>query len=569
MARLALRSPIAYDQSDDSVADVLRAMCDQIETDLTGTMREVVHNSGEMMQNAMMAVAAVAEVDLRATEIAASAQSMNDSATAVAGAVEQLSSSARDIRGQTQTSTEVAEQANRAAGNASQQMQALRASIERIGAIVGLIESIAARTNLLALNASIEATRAGAAGRGFAVVAQEVKSLSGGTRKATEEIRKLIDELTASSQVSMGAVDQIVVINQRFLEQAQSVGRAVDEQGAAIDEIARSVAAAAVEAGGVSSKTAEIVERSQRTAAIGETLGRQTESTTRAIEDLSKRLVIAVRESNAGNRRAQDRLPTEEAGQLRTDSESRRIRTVDLSEGGALLHPPEDLPLAEDQRVTLALDGVGAIEARFCGQSSLGCHLAFERMDRSTRQRLVARLGEILAADRRFVDGAQQAARQVEAALGRLLESRRISLSELFDPRLEPIAETNPQQFRHRALEALEEVLPAIQEPMLGIDERIVFCATVLRSGYLPVHNNQYSHPQRPGELAWNLAHSRNRRIFDDRAGLRAARNCRPFLLQAYQRQMGGGELVLMKEADAPVFVNGEHWGNVRLAYKY
>ena len=115
----------------------------------------------------------------------------------------------------------------------------------------------------------------------------------------------------------------------------------------------------------------------------------------------------------------------------------------------------------------------------------------------------------------------------------------------------------------------LERVLPAIQEPVLSLDKRVVFCATVDRTGYLPVHNDVYSQPQRPGDPVWNAANCRNRRIFDDRAGLLAARNTRPFLLQAYQRNMGGGELVMMKEADAPVHVAGRHFGAVRLAYRY
>jgi hypothetical protein len=68
--------------------------------------------------------------------------------------------------------------------------------------------------------------------------------------------------------------------------------------------------------------------------------------------------------------------------------------------------------------------------------------------------------------------------------------------------------------------------------------------------------------------VAWNTAHSRNRRVFADRVGLAAARNTRDFLLQAYSRDMGNGQVVRLKEADAPVIVKGRHWGAARLAYK-
>ncbi len=86
--------------------------------------------------------------------------------------------------------------------------------------------------------------------------------------------------------------------------------------------------------------------------------------------------------------------------------------------------------------------------------------------------------------------------------------------------------------------------------------------------GYLPTHNRVYSEPQRPGQRDWNTAHSRNRRVFADRAGLAAARSTRPFLLQAYRRDMGGGQFVRLKEADAPITIKGRHWGALRLAYK-
>jgi methyl-accepting chemotaxis protein len=64
------------------------------------------------------------------------------------------------------------------------------------------------------------------------------------------------------------------------------------------------------------------------------------------------------------------------------------------------------------------------------------------------------------------------------------------------------------------------------------------------------------------------MANSRNRRIFDDRAGLSAGRLTQPFLVQAYPRDMGDGNRVLLKEFDAPIVVNGARWGAIRLAVK-
>ena len=102
-----------------------------------------------------------------------------------------------------------------------------------------------------------------------------------------------------------------------------------------------------------------------------------------------------------------------------------------------------------------------------------------------------------------------------------------------------------------------------MQEEALGLDPRIVFCAAVDRNGFLPTHNVKYSHPQ-GNDPVWNNANCRNRRIFNDRTGLSAARNRKPFLLQTYRRDMGGGQFLVMEDLSAPILVKGRHWGGFR-----
>jgi len=103
---------------------------------------------------------------------------------------------------------------------------------------------------------------------------------------------------------------------------------------------------------------------------------------------------------------------------------------------------------------------------------------------------------------------------------------------------------------------------------MLELSPKVVYCIAVDRNGYVATHNRKYNHRQR-GDLAWDSANSRYRRIFNDRTGLASARNQRPFLLQTYRRDMGGGNFVVMKEVAAPINVNGMHWGGLRLAFKF
>jgi len=143
-----------------------------------------------------------------------------------------------------------------------------------------------------------------------------------------------------------------------------------------------------------------------------------------------------------------------------------------------------------------------------------------------------------------------------------------ISMDELFDENYVDIPGTDPVQVMTRFTEFTDRVLPAIQEPALSFDENIVFCAAVDRNGYLPTHNAKFAKKQRPDEPDWNMANSRNRRIFNDRTGLAAARNTKPILLQTYRRDMGSGEFVTMKDLSAPIIVNDRHWGGLRVAYK-
>jgi methyl-accepting chemotaxis protein len=161
-----------------------------------------------------------------------------------------------------------------------------------------------------------------------------------------------------------------------------------------------------------------------------------------------------------------------------------------------------------------------------------------------------------------------ETAQRITALFEDAIRRGEITVADLFDQTYAPIAGSNPAQVMTRFTVFTDRVLPAIQEPILAADPAVVLCAAVDRNGYLPTHNTKFSQPQRSGDVAWNTANCRNRRIFDDRTGLSAARNTAPFLLQTYRRDMGGGQFVLMKDCSAPIMIQGRHWGGLRLAYK-
>lgn len=168
--------------------------------------------------------------------------------------------------------------------------------------------------------------------------------------------------------------------------------------------------------------------------------------------------------------------------------------------------------------------------------------------------------------DTRFINEVQNRAALTSAAFENAISSGLISAADLFTQKYTPVENSDPPQVMASFTALTDRLLPEIQEPALDFDPCIVFCAAINKNGYIPTHNKKFSQPMR-NDPVWNMANSRNRRIFDDSVGLKAANNKEPFLLQIYHRDMGGGNVTVMKDISAPIIVNGRLWGGLRLAY--
>jgi methyl-accepting chemotaxis protein len=173
----------------------------------------------------------------------------------------------------------------------------------------------------------------------------------------------------------------------------------------------------------------------------------------------------------------------------------------------------------------------------------------------------------IETSDAPLIRSVVETAKVISAAFESAIDRGEIQLAQLMDETYREIPGTNPAQYLTDYVTFTDRILPPIQDPIQKSDPRIVFSVAWAKGGYLPTHNPNYRLPQGPDPV-WNNANCRNRRLFNDRAVKKVAANTRPFLLQTYRRDMGGGNFVLMKDLSSPIIVKGRHWGAFRIGFR-
>ncbi|MBB4305372.1 methyl-accepting chemotaxis protein [Rhodobium orientis] len=211
-----------------------------------GTIADAVSKAVSDLQSASRTMTSSSEeTSGKAASVSRLSDETNGNVQSVASATEELASSVQEVGRQVAQSSEMSTRAVGEAQATVDRVNALSSAASRIGDIITLIQDIAEQTNLLALNATIEAARAGEAGKGFAVVASEVKTLAEQTAKATTEISEQIGEIQSTTSQSSEAIGTISSTITNLNDIASAIAAAVDEQSAATQEIARSVNQAA------------------------------------------------------------------------------------------------------------------------------------------------------------------------------------------------------------------------------------------------------------------------------------------------------------------------------------
>ncbi len=220
-------------------------LADGFEATVRVVVDGVAGTSSKVKSMAETVAGAADQAQSRSTTVASAAEEASTNVQTVAASAEELSASIEEISRQVAKSSEIANSAARQAKETDADVAGLVEAAQKVGEVVNLISDIAEQTNLLALNATIEAARAGEAGKGFAVVASEVKSLANQTAKATEEISQQISSIQEATNNSASAIRAIGTTIGEINEIATAIASAIEEQGAATQEIARNVQEAA------------------------------------------------------------------------------------------------------------------------------------------------------------------------------------------------------------------------------------------------------------------------------------------------------------------------------------
>ncbi|MCV0424739.1 MAG: HAMP domain-containing protein [Roseibium sp.] len=258
--------------------------------DIEAALSTVTGNMQQLDQTAEQLSGIARTTSGKSEDVSTASSQASDNVQTVAAATEELSASVQEVGRQVTDTLHRVEEATGATRTSNDQVKGLSAAAEKIGNVVQLIQDIAEQTNLLALNATIEAARAGEAGKGFAVVASEVKSLAGQTAKATDEISNQVSEIQTSTDSAVQAISAIMSMMEDVNATAAAMAASVEQQSAATAEISTGVSQAAMQTSSVTDNIGDLSKGSSETSQSAKEVEEITDAATRQLNDVTHRI---------------------------------------------------------------------------------------------------------------------------------------------------------------------------------------------------------------------------------------------------------------------------------------
>ncbi len=213
----------------------------QTSTALGSVSSQLDASTAETASRAESVAAAAEEMSTNMTSVAAATEEAAANVNVMSTAAEEIGSTIGEIQENTANARKITGQAVEEAADISVKVDELGSAALDIGKVTETITEISSQTNLLALNATIEAARAGEAGKGFAVVANEIKDLARQTAEATGEIKKRIEGIQHSTDITVHGIRKITDIIREIDEIVTFIAGAIEEQGATMTELTSNV----------------------------------------------------------------------------------------------------------------------------------------------------------------------------------------------------------------------------------------------------------------------------------------------------------------------------------------
>jgi methyl-accepting chemotaxis protein len=328
-----------------------------------------------------------------AKDVADAAARAAESLGAVATEAEAMVTTVTALTGEVGTASDAAAQAVADASAASDLVVELRRSAEEIGGVISIIDEIASKTNLLALNATNDAARAGEAGKGFAVVASEVKGLAGQTARAAEDVGRRIGAVRSTTADVADALGRVAEAIGRVDRIAAAVADAMTAQGQSIARFVAEVQAASGQTRSTSASMSSVRAAAESAAESASAMSGAVDRVADETAALKKDIDTFVARTDQGERRSQDRHAFAGEVTLSWAGKAEQAGAVDISEGGLLVRGA--LSCALGQRVTVTLPrGQATVLARVARHDGDDVGLLFmeDEATHGTVRRIIASL---------------------------------------------------------------------------------------------------------------------------------------------------------------------------------